>query len=153
MLENVRSAENVGAMFRTADAFGVAELWCVGYTPLPRDRFERANSKIAKTALGAERTLPWKHFVSSEEAIHNARTQGMKMYALEQTEMSLPLTSLRTEENVVVVVGNEVEGVSQEVKEKADAIYEIPMHGTKESLNVSVACGIALYALRYSRGE
>jgi tRNA G18 (ribose-2'-O)-methylase SpoU len=146
ILHNIRSAENVGSMFRTADGFGVKKVFLTGYTPAPVDRFKRPVHKIAKTALGAEQTVPWEK-VDVVAAVSTLKQAGVRVVALEQDARAQPLVSYRVPVSWALVVGNEVTGIEKEVLALCDEIVEIPMLGGKESLNVAVAAGIALYAL------
>lgn len=150
ILHNVRSMENVGAMFRTADAMGVSKIYLVGYTPAPTDRFGRKVTRLAKAALGAEDTVPWEREVDVQKLISNLKSGGCTVLSLEQDARSVLLTEyIRHQKNkdVALIVGNEVEGVPKEVLDVSDVIVEISMMGKKESLNVSVATGIALFEL------
>ncbi len=146
-LENVRSAHNVGSIFRTADGAGVAGMCLIGTTPAPIDRFGRAQPDIAKTALGAEQTLPWTYFETVSGFLSAMKKDGRAIVAVEQDERAIDYKEFVPEGEVVVVLGNEVDGVSAEVLAEADTVLEIPMHGSKESLNVSVAAGVVLYRL------
>ena len=145
ILHDIRSAYNVGAIFRTADGSGVDKIYISGYTPRPIDRFGRTQGEIEKTSLGASLTVPWEDVSSVIELIKKLQNEGIKIVAVEQMENSIPLSSLPNYEKRAFVVGNEVDGVAKEVLELADVIVEIPMLGQKESLNVSVAAGIILY--------
>ena len=145
LLHNIRSAHNVGSIFRTSDAAGVSRVFLSGYTPLPLDRFGRARKDIAKTALGAERTVPWEHKKSPLPVISDLRAQGWRIISVEQTSTALPYTEMRREGKTLFIFGNEVRGISKSLIEKSDAVVEIPMRGKKESLNVSVAAGIILF--------
>ena len=145
ILHDIRSAYNVGAIFRTADGSGVDKIYISGYTPRPIDRFGRTQGEIEKTSLGASLTVPWEDVSSVIELIKKLQNEGIKIVAVEQMENSIPLSSLPNYENKAFILGNEVEGVAKEVLELADVIVEIPMLGQKESLNVSVAAGIILY--------
>lgn len=147
VLVNIRSAYNVGAMFRTADAAGVSQLVLVGYTPHPIDRFLCINKEIAKTALGAEKTIRWSHHATLEEAVSMLHGEGYVVVGLEQDERAEDYRAYRPEKPVALVLGNEVTGLTVAEREICDALIEIPMHGAKESLNVSVACGVALFRL------
>jgi tRNA G18 (ribose-2'-O)-methylase SpoU len=154
ILHNIRSEENVGSMFRSADAFGIKKIFITGYTPTPLDRFKRPVGKIAKTALGAEKTIPWEQG-DIVTVSNKLKVEGVRIVALEQDARSVPLsTYVRNpgfaQEAWALVVGNEVEGVDQETLALCDDVVEIPMQGEKESLNVAVAAGIALYALTTS---
>lgn len=149
VLENIRSVHNVGAIFRTADAIGIDEIILVGYTPAPVDRFGRAREDLHKAALGAEQSVAWRQI--SEDGLvdflNDRRTEGFKIIALEQTENSVDYKSVEVSDDVVIVVGNEVTGVSKRVLDVSDSVAEIEMAGKKESLNVSVATGILLFRL------
>lgn len=147
LLENIRSAENVGAIFRTADASGVSHIYLGGYTPTPNDRFGRPNKKIATRALGAEQNIPWTSVERIGALILKLKKSGWQIVALEQNPKAIDYKKLKLKPKTLLVVGNEVEGVSQKVLKTADKIIEIPMLGKKESLNVSVATGIALFRL------
>ncbi len=145
ILHDIRSAYNVGAMFRTADGAGVSKIYISGYTPRPIDRFGRTQSEIEKTSLGASLTVPWEDVPSIVEIIKKLQSEEIKIVAVEQMDDSIPLSSLPNYEKKAFIVGNEVDGVAKEALELADVIVEIPMLGQKESLNVSVAAGIILY--------
>ena len=152
ILENLRSVENTASIFRTADAFKVSKIFLIGTTPTPLDRFGRKRQDFAKVSLEAEDTVDWEYVRNQdlEFKIQDLRDQGFQIIALEQPPESKDLKSLLKPEKFVVIVGNEVEGVSKEVLSKADVIVEIPMMGEKESLNVSVAAGVALFVLSSS---
>lgn len=145
---NIRSAHNVGSFFRTADAAGVAKIYLTGYTPAPVDRFKRPRKDVAKTALGAEKTVPWESVVDITELIENLKRAGVRVVALEQDLRAQHYRRYQTHEKAALIVGNEVEGVPEGVRALCDDIIEIPMNGSKESLNVAVAAGVALFALR-----
>ncbi|MEY2641172.1 MAG: hypothetical protein RL150_565 [Candidatus Parcubacteria bacterium] len=147
ILENIRSAQNVGAMFRTADAIGIDTIILVGYTPAPIDRFGRPQKDVVKSALGAEQRVVWKSVPEIVPILETLRADGFQLLALEQTTDSVDYKYIVPNERVVLIVGNEVEGVSKEALVRADTVIEIPMRGMKESLNVSVATGIALFRL------
>lgn len=147
---NIRSAHNVGAFFRTADGAGVEKLYLTGYTPTPSDKkylLSDAEKQIRKTALGAEKTLPWEKRENLEGLLEELRQDGYTLYALEQHEKSIPYDAKHLAPKKALIVGNEVEGVSKDILSCCDAILEIPMRGEKNSLNVSVATGVALYEL------
>jgi tRNA G18 (ribose-2'-O)-methylase SpoU len=150
-VEDVRSAHNVGSIFRTADAAGVEGLYLIGATPAPTDRFGRAQPDIAKTALGAEKTLPWRYFETTSAFLSAVRKDGFEIVAVEQDKRAVDYKALTVARasacDLVLVFGNEVTGVSEALLAAADEIVQIPMLGKKESLNVSVAAGIVLYAL------
>ena len=145
ILENIRSAYNVGAIFRTADATGVTKVFLTGYTPAPVDRFGRPQPEIEKTSLGASKTTPWEKVDSIAALIVRLQNEGATVVAVELAEGSVPLKEFIEPEHVAYIVGNEIDGVSKEVLELADVIVELPMLGQKESLNVSVTAGVILY--------
>lgn len=145
ILENIRSAYNVGAIFRTADAAGVRKIYLTGYTPQPIDRFSRVQPEIEKTSLGASSYVPWEHVPTTEEAIVRLQKEDVTVVAVEQTEGAISLPSLREEGDTAYLFGNETEGVSEESIALADGAVFLPMLGKKESLNVSVCVGIVLY--------
>lgn len=142
VLDNVRSAQNVGAFFRTGDAFAVERIALCGITATPPSR------EIHKTALGAEQTVSWEHFDSTVSCIDELHAAGYRVYAVEQVEGASMLGAFRAEEGVryALVFGNEVDGVSQEVVDRCDGALEIPQAGTKHSLNVSVSGGVVLWS-------
>ncbi len=143
VLDNIRSLYNVGSMFRTADGFGVAGIVLCGYTGTP----EQHLSKIGKVALGAEYSVPWEKGGATWRAIERLKKRGYAVAGLERAEGSMPIASYRRPKKLALVVGNESRGLSPAVRKRLDVMLEIPMAGIKESFNVSVACGIALYAL------
>jgi len=145
LLHNIRSTHNVGSILRTADGAGVAKIFLCGYTPSPIDRFGRKRKDVAKVALGAEDSVLWEHCENTKECLTQLKCEGVRVVALEQDARSVPYTTLSLDTPTVLVLGEEVEGLPKEVLDMADVVAEIPMHGTKESLNVSVAAGIALY--------
>ena len=145
VLEDIRSAYNVGAIFRTADASGVAKVFLTGYTPTPIDRFGRPQPEIKKTSLGASETMVWEQVATAKEVIERLQADGVVVAAVELAEGSVSLKGFKEPENVAYIVGNEVDGVTKETLEQADVIVELPMLGSKESLNVSVTAGIVLY--------
>lgn len=148
LLHNIRSAHNVGSIFRTADASGAAAVHLSGYTPRPLDRFGRASPGIAKTALGAELTVPWRYRVSPQAIIADARARGLRVVGIEQDERAADYRTLSSEAPVLLLLGNEVRGLSRALRDVCDELVEIPQYGSKESLNVSVAAGIVLFRLR-----
>jgi tRNA G18 (ribose-2'-O)-methylase SpoU len=145
ILCDIRSHYNVGAIFRTCDAAGVAKVWLAGVTPSPKDRFGRAVPEIHKTALGAEETIPSESVTDVVVTIKKLQAAGSVVVAVEQAPNSIVLSDFVVPEDVVYVLGSETEGLSAEVLTSVDMVVEIPMLGTKESLNVSVACGVVLY--------
>lgn len=137
----------MGSIFRTADGAGVSKLWLVGYTPAPLDQFKRVNSEIAKTALGAEKTLRWERREDILDLITELKKEGYQIWALEQNEKSVDYRKVKLVGKTVLILGNEVGGIEPEVLNQCDKIIEIPMRGKKESLNVSVATGVAVFKL------
>jgi tRNA G18 (ribose-2'-O)-methylase SpoU len=152
ILHNIRSTQNVGAILRTCDAVGVDKVFFSGITPSPIDRFGRKRSDVSKSALGAEESVEWEVLEESgrsvEDFLKEKKSQGFQIVALEQSENSIDYKNLNDEhsaEKRVVVVGNEVEGVSKEILDLCDVVCEIKMLGEKESLNVSVAFGVFIF--------
>lgn len=141
VLDNIRSLSNVGSVFRSADAFRIGELFLCGITACPPHR------EIHKTALGADETAPWRYFATVEEACIELRSLGYRIYAVEQVEGSVMLQDFMTEPNTAFILGNEVDGVSDEALPYCDGAVEIPQQGTKHSLNVSVCSGIIMWHL------
>ena len=148
ILHNVRSAHNVGSILRTADASGVSHVYLSGYTPLPKDRFERINKDIAKTALGAEKFVQWSHARGPFQLISMLKKHGWYVVGVEQDPRAQDYRTFKTKTPTVFVFGNEVRGLSANLRNACDSLIEIPMHGRKESLNVSVAAGIILFSVR-----
>lgn len=147
-LHNIRSAHNVGAIFRTADAAGVSRVFLSGYTPLPIDRFGRVQKEIAKTALGAEKFLSWEYGKDTVALLTRARVEGFMIVGVEQDARSKEYSSFKPGKKTLYVFGNEVRGLSPALRSLCDVLIEIPMRGKKESLNVSVAAGIILFNTR-----
>lgn len=141
VLENIRSAYNVGSVFRTADAFLLEAIYITGYTCIP------PHKEIKKTALGAEDTVTWKHFANATLAIEELKEKGYQVYAVEQAEGSIALNGLpyRPGEKIAMVLGNEVTGVEQTTIEQCKACIEIPQLGMKHSLNIATAAGVVLW--------
>ena len=145
ILEDIRSAENVGSVFRSADAFGVKEVFLVGITAQLKDRFGRPNNKIVKTALGAEKSVPFRYFKTIKEAVNEAKSLGYEICSLEISEKSQSIFEVEKIDKMAIVLGNEVSGISSEAESLSSKIIEIPMRGQKESLNVAVTAGIAMF--------
>ncbi len=143
VLENIRSAYNVGSVFRTSDAFLVQSIYIIGYSAKP------PHKEIKKTALGAEETVEWKYFKTTAEAIADLREAGFNVYAAEQAEGSYKLNAIGFEpdEKIAVVFGNEVTGVEQTTITLCDGCLEIPQLGMKHSLNIATAVGVVLWEL------
>jgi tRNA G18 (ribose-2'-O)-methylase SpoU len=148
LLHNIRSTHNVGSIFRTADAALVSKIYISGYTPTPIDRFGRNRSDISKVSLGAEKEIPWEYIKDPKELIKNLKKEKVEIISLEQNPKSIDYREVRLKGNTLIVLGNEVGGVEEDLLNLSDQIVEIPMYGTKESLNVSVALGILLFQLR-----
>lgn len=141
ILHNIRSAYNVGSIFRTADGAGVKKIYICGYSPTPDDK------KVAKTALGVEKSMPWEYRKQAWRLLEKLKADGVQIVALEQTKKSVDYRKFNPRFPLALVVGNEVKGLSKRILEYADKIIEIPMFGKKESLNVAVATGIVLFKL------
>ena len=145
ILPDIRSCHNVGAMFRTADACGVTKLFLVGYTPDP------PRPQIDKVSLGAETWMPWEHRRSLKPLVSFLKKKGVFIIGLEKNDKSVDIQKLNRklvkDKNLALIVGNEVEGINSEILAICDIVVHIPMRGKKESLNVSIAAGIAMYVL------
>ena len=139
LVENVRSVHNVGSIFRSADGFGAEKIYLTGYTACP------PREDLSKTALGAENAVPWEHFENPIDAANHILDQGIALVLLEQTVKSDNIYNIEWSFPVCFIVGNEVSGVSEELSKLASIHAEIPMRGIKQSLNVSVATGVAGY--------
>jgi len=145
VLDNIRSLHNVGSIFRTADSSGFEKLYLCGMTGTPPDR------RIEKVSLGAENFIPWEYCENTLECLEALKKDDYKLLALEQTtKASNVLEVTPPDEDIALILGNEVEGLSAEVLKAADMHLEIPMRGQKGSLNVSVAAGVAMYQLTKS---
>lgn len=145
LLHNIRSAHNVGSIFRTSDAAGVSKIYLSGYTPRPVDRFGREVGEIAKTALGAHTWIPWEYAKDPRSFILKLRTQGWQIVGVEQDDQSVDYRTLEVTRPTLFIMGNEVLGMSPTMRRACDTIIEIPMYGKKESLNVAVSAGIILF--------
>ena len=143
ILDNVRSAQNVGSFFRTADAFGIEHIALCGISATPPNR------EIHKTALGAEMSVAWSYYPTTLECVERLRAEGYRILAIEQIENSTMLNTFRAEEDVkyALVFGNEVDGVDQAIADVVDGAIEIPQVGIKHSLNVSVSAGILMWEM------
>jgi tRNA G18 (ribose-2'-O)-methylase SpoU len=150
---NIRSTHNVGSIFRTCEGFGIKHIIISGYTPYPRQAkdtrlphiAEKLTKQIHKTALGAEEMVSFEYQESLD--LHTLKNNGYTIVGLEQNDRSIPLEKYTSPDKIALLLGEEVEGISSDLIAKCDDIIEIPMSGQKESFNVSVAAGIALYAL------
>ncbi len=147
VLENIRSAYNVGSVFRTADAFLLEGIFITGYTCTP------PHKEIKKTALGAEDSVEWKHFANATEAIRELRERGYKIFAVEQVSNSLSLEKLHFDsaDKIAVIFGNEVAGVEHDTILQCDGCIEIPQLGMKHSLNIATAAGVVIWEIVRSR--
>jgi tRNA G18 (ribose-2'-O)-methylase SpoU len=143
LLDNIRSLHNVGSIFLTADGMGVEKIWLCGITGYPPD------SQISKTALGAETCVPWEHSYDAAAVIADLKKQGYQIVLVEQTDHSVSYHKFVPKVPLCLVLGNEIEGVSEDLVELADASIEIEMAGLKNSLNVGIAFGIVGYYLRH----
>lgn len=155
ILHNIRSSHNVGAIMRTAEGFGIATCYMTGYTPYPMHSNDtrlphlarKIHGNIAKTALGAETSLVWQFHPDIHELIASLKSSAYLIAGLEQDASSILLDAAPTGTPLALVLGEEVAGIHSDLRKMCDVLLEIPMRGTKESFNVSVAAGIALYEL------
>jgi len=141
VLDNIRSQHNIGAVFRTADAFRLEGVYLCGICCCP------PNQEIHKTALGAEETVPFSYFENTLDAVAELKVKGYTVYAIEQTHNSINFDDIQVSTPTAIILGHEVFGVQQEVVDAADGCIEITQYGTKHSLNVSVTAGIVMYKL------
>jgi 23S rRNA (guanosine2251-2'-O)-methyltransferase len=143
VLDNVRSCNNIGSVFRTGDAMLIEAVYLCGFTATP------PNKEIHKTALDAEKAVDWSYFEHTTDAVKHLKNEGYKVFAVEQVEKSILLHQAQPHEGEkwALVFGNEVKGVDQEVVDLCDGALEIPQFGTKHSFNISVSCGIVLWDL------
>ncbi len=158
LLPDIRSAYNVGSIFRSADCFSVEKIYLHGTTPTPIDRFGRSNSgaqkEISKTALGAEKDIPWEYITKIDKFLKIIKEENFTIVCIEQDKKSITLENflkikkLEKIENILIIFGNEIEGIEKDILKKTDYIVEIPMQGNKESLNVSVCAGLIMYILQ-----
>jgi tRNA G18 (ribose-2'-O)-methylase SpoU len=151
VLPDIRSVYNVGSIFRTADAVGVSKIFLTGHTPTPLDRFGRVRKDLAKVALGAEQTVAWEYVKSVTALLKRLKKEGVQIVGIEQSPRSVSYKKVRIDRrkgaSVAFVYGNEVGGIPSAVLKLCDIVADIPMRGTKESLNVSVAAGITLFQI------
>jgi len=139
ILDNIRSALNVGAIFRTCDAANISKLHLCGITAYP------PHNKIPKTALGATKTVSWKHYQSTEKAVIKSKNLNYKIISVELTPKSINFWDYNFEQPLSLIFGNEITGISKEILNLSDSIIKVPMFGSKKSLNVATTCGIVLY--------
>jgi 23S rRNA (guanosine2251-2'-O)-methyltransferase len=157
IVHNLRSAHNVGSLLRTADGLGVSKVYLTGYTPHPSRSGDKrlphlaakVDKQIAKTALGAEKTVDWRHEDNIEPMITKLKKNDFMVVALEQTSGSVMLPDYKPSDKIAIIVGREVEGIEPEVLALCNQAMEIPMLGQKESFNVAVTAAMALYHVRF----
>jgi tRNA G18 (ribose-2'-O)-methylase SpoU len=149
VLDNIRSTFNVGSIFRTSDALDISKIILCGTTPAPKDRFGRDREDIAKVSLGAEKAVDWEYFPKTLNVVKSLKKEGYKIIMIEQSAKSVDYKKIKIANNskVAFVVGEEVKGIPVKILKLADKIAEIPMLGSKESLNVSVAFGVAMFRM------
>ncbi|KKQ01474.1 MAG: tRNA/rRNA methyltransferase (SpoU) [Parcubacteria group bacterium GW2011_GWB1_36_5] len=147
IMHNIRSVQNVGAMFRTADAAGINKIYLTGYTPTPLDRFGRIRKDLAKSALGAQNFVSWEQRKNIFLLLFKLKSEKFLIVGIEQAKNSVDYKKVKLQHKNAFIVGAEVTGIPKNILEKCDLIAEIPMRGKKESLNVSVACGVALFTV------
>ena len=149
ILDNLRSVHNVGSIFRTANAVGVEKIYLCGTTPTPLDKNGARRKDFAKVALGAEDTVSWEFCESTAECVKKLKEENYYIIALEQSKHSVDYKKVNVagKEKIALVIGNEVDGVLHDVLVQSDVIVEIPMLGTKESLNVTIAFGVGVYRI------
>ncbi|MDQ3244864.1 MAG: TrmH family RNA methyltransferase [bacterium] len=147
ILHDIRSVENVGAIFRTADAGGVDKIYLTGYTPAPVDRFGRKRADFHKSALGAEDSVLWEQKENFIDLLNDLKRDEYYVIAIEQDENSINYKEINIKDKNVFLVGNEVTGIDKEILKLCDVVAEIPMKGKKESLNVATSFGIALFRI------
>lgn len=142
VLDNIRSAMNVGSVFRTSDAFLVKKMYLTGITAQPPHR------EILKTAIGSTESVDWEYYSTVEECIQELKTLGYKIFGIEQTTHSIELSTIEIMQNesIALIFGNEVNGISDSILKELDGAIEIPQYGTKHSLNISVCAGICLWS-------
>ena len=145
LLHNIRSLHNVGSIFRTADAAGVSKLFLSGYTPAPVDRLGHVRQEIKKTALGAEKIIPWEKVTNPKSFLDRMKRAGYLIVAVEDTKNAEDYRVFKVHSPVLLIMGNEARGISSSIINQCDAVVKLPMRGAKESLNVAVAFGIMVY--------
>ena len=154
ILNDIRSVQNVGSIFRTADAIGIEKIYLCGITPTPVNVFGQPLQRFVKVSLGAEKTVKWEYVKSAGELIKKIKKEKFTILAVEQNKKSIPYFKLRIKDknlkNIALILGNEVNGLPKQILGKCDKIIEIPMNGKKESLNVAVSFGIVAFHLVYS---
>lgn len=157
VLDNIRSVYNVGSIFRTADGAGIEKLYLCGITPTPLNKIGNPRKKMEKVALGAEKSVEWEKKDSTVECLKKIKEKGFTIYAVEESSNSVLYDSIDTssinKEKLVLVFGNEVEGLNDKIIDIADKVIEIPMRGIKNSLNVSISFGIIAYYFSSQKEE
>ena len=147
LIHDIRSTHNVGSIFRTADAAGVSRVYLSGFSPTPLDKYGRERRDIAKVSLGGEKSVSWEYTDNHFKLIKKLKKEGFEIVGLEQGENSVDYKKFKISKQILLIVGNEVAGMDKKVLSLCDKIVEIPMKGEKESLNVSVAFGVAIYRI------
>ncbi len=147
VLFDIRSVQNTASLFRTADCAGITKIYLVGTTPPPIDRFKRVRKDFAKISLGAEKTISYEYVPHIDTLLIKLKKEKYEIVALEQSKSSIDYKKFQLKGKTVLILGNEVSGVSKDVLEKCDVLIEIKMQGSKESLNVSVAGAVAIFHL------
>ncbi len=145
ILHDIRSTHNVGAIFRTAEAAGISKIYLTGYTPAPVDRFGRERKDVAKTALGADKMIPWETRKNVNAVIKEFKEKKFTIIAVEQSPKSIDYKKVKIKNKTAIILGNEVFGLSANILKNCDIVAQIPMKGKKESLNVSVAAGVVIF--------
>ncbi len=141
ILDNIRSAYNVGSIFRTSDGAGDCEILICGISPTPE------HNKVAKTSLGSTDSVPWKYFKTTEEAIEHVKSMNIPIYSIEITPEAQEYTQVKYPQDIAIVLGHETEGVGRRILEISDKHIYVPMRGKKESLNVATVAGIVIYEI------
>ncbi len=157
IVHNIRSTHNVGSLLRTADGLNLSHVYLTGYTPYPKSPHDlrlphlaqKIDRQISKTALGAEKSVPWSYVEKIEQLIELLKNKGYMVAALEQTDTAESLGDFKPPDKIALLLGNEVEGIDTKTLELVDKHLEIPMLGKKESFNVAAAAAMALYRLRF----
>lgn len=147
ILHDIRSNHNVGSLFRIADCVGVNEVILSGYTPTPIDKFNRPIKEIAKIALGAEKSITWRHEKNIKKVLKKLKEEKFTIIAIEQSKNSVDYKKLKINGNSAIILWNEVDGAPKNLLKICDVIAEIPMKGEKESLNVSVAGAVVMFRI------
>lgn len=147
VLHDIRSNHNVGSLFRTADCVGIDEIILSGYTPTPIDKFNRPVKEIAKTALGAEKSIPWRHEKDIKKVLKKLKKEKYTIIAIEQDKNSVDYKKIKLKGNTAIILWNEVDGAPKSLLKMCDIVAEIPIKGQKESLNVSVAGAVVMFRM------